>query len=106
MNDDKKVRLEEFIMGCMKLKGQAKSADIATLLHESRLMGKKMKLWMRKQEGQLSDLCYSMQGFSGGESPSLALSRRANLGGVAAQTISFDSNVAPILPRRRANEPR
>jgi len=37
------VDVEEFVEGCMRLKGQAKAVDIAVLLHDLRLMKKRLQ---------------------------------------------------------------
>lgn len=65
VSDSEKVALEEFIMGCMKLKGQAKSADVATLLRESRRTGQRTKSILRRVEQQLNHLCCTMHGLHG-----------------------------------------
>merc|ERR1712125_148890 len=41
INDSGLVGIEEFIMGCMRLKGTAKSVDLATMLYEQKRENKK-----------------------------------------------------------------
>lgn len=43
LEDDQEVGIEEFIMGCMRLKGMAKSVDVVALLQESRKNNRKVK---------------------------------------------------------------
>eukprot|EP00405_Crypthecodinium_cohnii_P014139 CAMPEP_0206460560 /NCGR_PEP_ID=MMETSP0324_2-20121206/24820_1 /ASSEMBLY_ACC=CAM_ASM_000836 /TAXON_ID=2866 /ORGANISM="Crypthecodinium cohnii, Strain Seligo" /LENGTH=601 /DNA_ID=CAMNT_0053932277 /DNA_START=16 /DNA_END=1818 /DNA_ORIENTATION=+ len=47
------VKVEDFVMGCMKLRGQAKSSDVATVLREHKRMSQKTMKAMRKIEKQL-----------------------------------------------------
>jgi len=44
------MNIEQFIVGCQRLKGQAKSVDLVALLHETRSMSRKLKMFMRKME--------------------------------------------------------
>merc|ERR1712187_577323 len=41
--NDETVDIAEFVIGCMRLKGQAKSADMAILLRETRQIHKKVR---------------------------------------------------------------
>jgi len=52
------VSIEDFVMGCTKLRGQARSSDVATLLRESKKTGQKTMKVMRKMERQLGTLCH------------------------------------------------
>jgi len=54
------VKIEDFVMGCMKVRGQAKSSDMATLLRESKRMGKKTTTAMRKMDKQLGAILRAM----------------------------------------------
>jgi len=54
------VGLEEFIMGCQKLRGQAKSSDVATLLRENKRSSRKFMRALRKMEARLGAVCNSM----------------------------------------------
>lgn len=51
------VKIEDFIMGCMKLRGQAKSSDVATLMRESKRTGRKTMRAMAKIDRQLAEIC-------------------------------------------------
>uniref|UniRef100_A0A7S0AQ50 EF-hand domain-containing protein n=1 Tax=Pyrodinium bahamense TaxID=73915 RepID=A0A7S0AQ50_9DINO len=44
------MSIEQFIVGCQRLRGQAKSVDLVALLHETRSMSRKLKMFMRKME--------------------------------------------------------
>jgi len=50
------VKVEEFVMGCMRLRGQAKSSDVATLLRENRRASHKSFRAMQKIEGMLRSI--------------------------------------------------
>lgn len=43
VDDDNEVNIDDFIFGCMRLKGSAKSVDVVALLQESRKHQKRMK---------------------------------------------------------------
>uniref|UniRef100_A0A7R9ZW58 EF-hand domain-containing protein n=1 Tax=Pyrodinium bahamense TaxID=73915 RepID=A0A7R9ZW58_9DINO len=62
---NEEVGIEEFIMGCKKLRGQAKSSDVATLLRESKRNGAKHLRAVRKIEAQLRALRHGMQVIAG-----------------------------------------
>merc|ERR1711920_254468 len=38
LGPDKGLDVEDFVMGCLRLKGQAKSCDMARVMYENRLM--------------------------------------------------------------------
>eukprot|EP00401_Gymnodinium_catenatum_P036086 CAMPEP_0117507918 /NCGR_PEP_ID=MMETSP0784-20121206/26673_1 /TAXON_ID=39447 /ORGANISM="" /LENGTH=728 /DNA_ID=CAMNT_0005303441 /DNA_START=36 /DNA_END=2222 /DNA_ORIENTATION=+ len=59
MDDSGSVSIEEFIMGFMQLKGEAKSADIAIMLRETRAINRKLRAFMRATEMQLRILAGS-----------------------------------------------
>merc|ERR1739841_36787 len=46
------VGIEDFIMGCMRLKGNARSIDVCTLLYETRRQSKKWQDFRQYVEGQ------------------------------------------------------
>lgn len=52
-DQDPVVLIEDFVLGCMRLRGQAKSSDVATLLRDSKRLGEKTMKGMRKIEKQL-----------------------------------------------------
>mmetsp|Transcript_57664 Transcript_57664/g.187352 ORF Transcript_57664/g.187352 Transcript_57664/m.187352 type:complete len:820 (-) Transcript_57664:508-2967(-) len=54
------IGMEEFIMGCQKLRGQAKSSDVATLLRENKRTSQKFLRAMRKMEVRVGALCGTM----------------------------------------------
>jgi len=60
-DQDGKVFVEEFILGCKKLRGQAKSSDVATLLRENKRASLKHLRAMRKLEGQVVSITSSLQ---------------------------------------------
>merc|ERR1719277_1486271 len=41
------IRIEDFALGCMRLRGQAKSSEVATLMRESRRTSKKLMTEIR-----------------------------------------------------------
>jgi len=53
LDEDEEVGIEDFILGCKRLRGQARSSDVQTLLRESKRMGQKNMRAMRKIEAQL-----------------------------------------------------
>jgi len=53
LGDDQEVGIEEFILGCMRLKGMAKSVDVVAMLQETRAMHRKQKAFMGEVEDQL-----------------------------------------------------
>jgi len=59
---DGEVYIEEFILGCKKLRGQAKSSDVATLLRESKKANSKSMRAIRKLEDRLIAICNGFQG--------------------------------------------
>lgn len=56
MDESGEVGIEEFIMGCMRLKGTAKSIDLATLLYENKRLHKMMTRTSKKIESDLADI--------------------------------------------------
>mmetsp|Transcript_63704 Transcript_63704/g.136946 ORF Transcript_63704/g.136946 Transcript_63704/m.136946 type:complete len:735 (-) Transcript_63704:51-2255(-) len=50
------INAEDFVNGCLKLKGQARALDVATLLYESKKASKKWQHMMRFLEAKLDDL--------------------------------------------------
>ncbi|CAK0820998.1 unnamed protein product [Prorocentrum cordatum] len=48
-----KIKVEDFALGCMKLRGQAKSSEVATLLRESRKASRKLMTEIRQLKDQL-----------------------------------------------------
>ncbi|CAJ1340138.1 unnamed protein product, partial [Effrenium voratum] len=59
---DGEVCIEEFILGCKKLRGQAKSSDVATLLRENKKANNKSMKALRKVEDRLVAICNGFQG--------------------------------------------
>merc|ERR1712039_85378 len=52
--DDQEVGVEDFVMGCMRLKGMAKSVDVVALLQESRKHHLRVKVNMSDIQEQLN----------------------------------------------------
>lgn len=67
VDQNEEVTVEEFVMGCMHLRGQAKSSDVATLLRENRKASQKNMRVMRKLETLLRNILKDVKDFSGGE---------------------------------------
>merc|ERR1712232_1022536 len=51
-----RVNADEFVSGCLRLKGQAKSLDVATLLYENKKMSSQWHEFMRFVESSLMDV--------------------------------------------------
>uniref|UniRef100_A0A7S1MKT1 EF-hand domain-containing protein n=1 Tax=Alexandrium catenella TaxID=2925 RepID=A0A7S1MKT1_ALECA len=56
VDEEDEVGIEDFILGCERLRGQARSSDVQTLLRESKRMGQKNIRALRKLEAQLSHI--------------------------------------------------
>ena len=56
VDGSKNVNVEEFVMGCMKLRGSAKTLDMATVLRESRRISDKLARHSTCLENQLTNL--------------------------------------------------
>merc|ERR1712190_301059 len=56
VDDSGEVGTEEFIVGCMRLKGTAKSIDLATMLYESKRMHTIMNKLMHVVEERFASL--------------------------------------------------
>merc|ERR1712039_685198 len=95
-----KVTVEEFILGCKKLRGQAKSSDVASLLRENKKSAIKAMKTMRRIEAQLQGMAmhYGIQ-FGGGSNASWLRSRSpmsAGDGGALHTPNSVGSRSSPI----------
>jgi hypothetical protein len=55
-DEEEEIAIEDFVMGCQRLKGTAKSVDVVALLQESRSMSKKLRLFMANVETRLSSI--------------------------------------------------
>merc|ERR1712151_1176603 len=53
------VEAEEFIMGCMRLRGPAKALDVAKLMHETQMTSKHLHAFMAYVETALTALAKS-----------------------------------------------
>jgi len=51
------IGMEEFIMGCQKLRGQARSSDVAALLQENKRISQKFLRSLRKMESRIGAIC-------------------------------------------------
>eukprot|EP00746_Dinoflagellata_sp_MGD_P067347 gnl/MRDRNA2_/MRDRNA2_27797_c0_seq2.p1 gnl/MRDRNA2_/MRDRNA2_27797_c0~~gnl/MRDRNA2_/MRDRNA2_27797_c0_seq2.p1 ORF type:complete len:614 (+),score=110.13 gnl/MRDRNA2_/MRDRNA2_27797_c0_seq2:82-1923(+) len=56
LDDSNTVSISEFIMGCARLKGEAKSIDLATLMYENKRMMVKWAKFMHFMQDQLADI--------------------------------------------------
>lgn len=65
VNKNEEVGIEEFIMGCKRLRGQAKSSDMASLLRENKRAGAKSQRQLRKVEAQVRALRQGLQVIAG-----------------------------------------
>merc|ERR1712176_916814 len=54
--EDQEVGIEDFIMGCMRLKGVAKSVDLVALLQESRKQNRRVREKMSNIQEQLHSI--------------------------------------------------
>jgi len=52
------IDLDEFVYGCMKLRGTAKTIDVAKLSYDNKLMRSKLATFMRDTEDMLQQLVY------------------------------------------------
>merc|ERR1712151_274418 len=50
------VSVEDFVAGCMKLKGHAKSIDVCTILYENRKLASQVEVFASYAEGQFERL--------------------------------------------------
>lgn len=64
VDENEEVTIEEFVMGCMRLRGQAKSSDVATLLRDHRKTSQKNMRVMRKIESKLGAISRGLQNIS------------------------------------------
>eukprot|EP00746_Dinoflagellata_sp_MGD_P145813 gnl/MRDRNA2_/MRDRNA2_78375_c0_seq3.p1 gnl/MRDRNA2_/MRDRNA2_78375_c0~~gnl/MRDRNA2_/MRDRNA2_78375_c0_seq3.p1 ORF type:complete len:353 (-),score=64.71 gnl/MRDRNA2_/MRDRNA2_78375_c0_seq3:262-1320(-) len=53
---DNRVQLNEFVNGCLRLKGQARSLDLVTLLHENKKMHLKLRDFMKDCESHFTKI--------------------------------------------------
>merc|ERR1712113_22457 len=56
------VSVDDFVAGCMKLKGQAKSMDVCTILYENRKMANQMEAFTSYTESQFQQLLQMLSG--------------------------------------------
>jgi len=56
VDESGEVAIEEFIMGCMRLKGAAKSIDLASLLYENKRLHHMLHRYMDSMSGRLSSI--------------------------------------------------
>merc|ERR1712113_1077140 len=60
--EDQEVGIEDFIMGCMRLKGVAKSVDVVALLQESRKQNRRVREKMTSIQEQLHSIAQLVGG--------------------------------------------
>eukprot|EP00746_Dinoflagellata_sp_MGD_P145811 gnl/MRDRNA2_/MRDRNA2_78375_c0_seq1.p1 gnl/MRDRNA2_/MRDRNA2_78375_c0~~gnl/MRDRNA2_/MRDRNA2_78375_c0_seq1.p1 ORF type:complete len:649 (-),score=122.99 gnl/MRDRNA2_/MRDRNA2_78375_c0_seq1:262-2019(-) len=56
VDSDGRVQLNEFVNGCLRLKGQARSLDLVTLLHENKKMHLKLRDFMKDCESHFTKI--------------------------------------------------
>merc|ERR1719330_1768093 len=56
LDNEEDISIEEFIMGCMRLKGRARSVDVVALLEESRKAHRKLKDHLGDIQDQLGSI--------------------------------------------------
>jgi hypothetical protein len=54
--NEEEIGLEQFIASCMRLRGQAKSVDVVTILREQKLLTVKMKKWSTQMLEEVADV--------------------------------------------------
>eukprot|EP00747_Dinoflagellata_sp_TGD_P097617 gnl/TRDRNA2_/TRDRNA2_167186_c2_seq1.p1 gnl/TRDRNA2_/TRDRNA2_167186_c2~~gnl/TRDRNA2_/TRDRNA2_167186_c2_seq1.p1 ORF type:complete len:171 (+),score=38.27 gnl/TRDRNA2_/TRDRNA2_167186_c2_seq1:104-616(+) len=57
-----RVELDEFVMGCMRLRGNAKGVDIAIMMYEQRVAQKQMDSFIKFVESELRALENELKG--------------------------------------------
>mmetsp|Transcript_71542 Transcript_71542/g.130488 ORF Transcript_71542/g.130488 Transcript_71542/m.130488 type:complete len:137 (+) Transcript_71542:3-413(+) len=57
MNDLGKITTDQFVTGCLRLRGHAKSLDLSLLIHEQRRISKRTFTHIRYVQSQLTYLC-------------------------------------------------
>mmetsp|Transcript_34701 Transcript_34701/g.91653 ORF Transcript_34701/g.91653 Transcript_34701/m.91653 type:complete len:642 (-) Transcript_34701:19-1944(-) len=62
MDNGCQIELEEFVSGCMRLKGGAKGLDVAKLAYEHRFMCKQLSKFMTRTDDRLNLLTGGLQG--------------------------------------------
>merc|ERR1712136_381023 len=55
-DDSGKVSFEEFVMGCLQLRGQAKTVDLVTHMRENKKIMQRITWSAKNTEAQLKDL--------------------------------------------------
>jgi len=95
------VGLEEFVMGCQRLRGQAKSSDVAALQREQQRSSRKFCRSMKRLDEQLWAICNAMNLVGDGwRSPG---SCRARPGSAGAGNGSCDSYSCTPASKRSPN---
>lgn len=92
MDQDGEVCIEEFIMGCKKLRGQAKSVDVASLLREHKRSNHKHLRAMKRLEAQINNMCSEFLG--------LGLALSDGVSGLPWSPSSATSQPSSCSPRR------
>jgi len=65
VDESGEVDVNEFIMGCMRLKGAAKSIDMATMLYDNKRMAMRWNHFFEKNEQQLDDIKATLRAIAG-----------------------------------------
>lgn len=64
VDGSKGLDLEEFVMGCMQLRGQAKTVDMVTLMRDNKRVVQNLKRSTDRQEAQLAKLLQQLELFA------------------------------------------
>jgi len=79
-DDSGSVEAEEFVMGCLRLRGLAKAVDLATLMYENRRWHKRVDRLVRRLDGELRDVSEKLSSFSLASDVSADLTSKPSLG--------------------------
>lgn len=97
------IDAEEFVMGCLRLKGAAKGIDIAKLMYENKILIKKMTAFMHMTDTQLDSLHRSVRQLSNTDADAEEHVSRSTVAlSAACEVIALSSMVSE---RSDANSP-
>ena len=71
------LEIDEFVMGCMHLRGEAKTVDMVTLMRENKRMMKKIGDGLRRSEELILDLTTSLRQDAGVEGVCIRVFRQS-----------------------------
>lgn len=69
VDEDQEISLEEFVLGCKRLRGQARSQDVQAILRENKRTSQKNLRAMHALESKLTSLTALVAAMSGGRPP-------------------------------------